>query len=465
MELSNTTHRKKFSLSIQKMKKLGALVSCFFISMPSFAQTDFNTQKITFYRDAAQITQKGVLRFENKVCRTSLGLDPILESVDFKGKGAEEISYFKFFEDSVSQKVPAGSWIDLLKANPGREVIIVYQIGTEYDELSGVVRSFNEESGLVQLRSGSGTDFFLPSDQIRQVLLPSGGNARLVKKVPISMVELGIGSDVPFVPVEMNCLHKGMSWEPVCKLHIVSGSEVAFRVSALIQNEIEDFEDIEIDLVGGFVLDGKRVGGSAVSLGRYDLVKGERMVLKLKEEQAKYQRSWTCDIPWKGILTGKSPKRFPANYYLDINVPAGQDGSCTDYIVLDESGRQLGNLDISIPDEQGRSSFFVGDDRQLNVSVLESVVKQSSKLTKTSQGNFYEASIECRISITNNRKEMTDLQLSREFQGSVGEELPEGMELNTNAAGRKVANWDLRIRPNGKKEIVFTYDALIPAID
>lgn len=428
-----------------------------FIWTGANAQNDLTTQKIIIYKDLAQVSQKGILRFDKSRSDVEINLTPIPESVEFRGTGEFRIAWYKFREDSAIVKVKASNWKEVILANKGRNVIVVYQIGAEFDEIEGTVTSVNETQGFVVLSSTRGNDFILPIDQVRQVIVGDAGKLEVEKKVPRQSVSLGIREDVPFVPVEMTCLHEGLKWDPVCRIKLQNTRDALVQSSAQIRNDAFDLDGVEVELSPGYALSPGESSGNPTQLGKLSIKKGEIIMVNLDDNTVEYEDLRQAALPWHGI---ESAANAPAERILSFKMPTISGLSCGTVTVLDAANRHLANMDMSGASPGSIVQVVVEKDRDFGITCNESI-KKEGKTTKIGGKEYRKAEVEGHIFVTNAKKGFAEVLIKREIEGNIID-IGKGTTTDGESLNRKWIMWKQTVGGGEKKEIVYRYEALIP---
>lgn len=175
------------------------------------AQSTFGPYKITLFEDAALIASKGIVHFTNQRADLPITMEMIPSSIDLvSGTTETKLAYFRIREDSVPSKSSVGNWGEVLQANMGKRITIVYDAGMEVDEVTGEANVVNTDSGMLLLHGSDESQYFIPFAEIKQIIVLGQANFQSPVKIPHTVLELGIDKDMPFVPMEMYSLHKGV---------------------------------------------------------------------------------------------------------------------------------------------------------------------------------------------------------------------------------------------------------------
>lgn len=425
------------------------------------AQNSLNPYKITLYRDAAQITQKGILRFFKKQARVPFDLNPIEETISFTATGEFRITWYKFTYDTLETEVNASNWAEILEANQGRTLSILFEIGTEYDELTGTVTMINAEQGMILLRNRAGADYFIPMGQIRQVIVDSMGAYKLKRKTTRRMVEIGINNDVPFVPIELNCLHEGLSWEPQCRIRILDQQQAVIRMSAVIKNSIQDFDDILLELSTDFLNLKGQARSEMINAGKINLKKNEDIVFNVKDTPLEFQSEFNSAIPWEGTPKNAEPRSYPVENTLRFKIPVtSQNLACGLLAVNDQENRHIANLDLSDLGEKGRVKLELGTEEGVDVSLTEVEKKRFAKPVKLDNKLFIKVAYDAKVMVRSELKDPVKIRVKRTLSGDL---IEAGTGKTANGQNNtKTITWTVSVNPGEPKELDYRYYAYLP---
>jgi hypothetical protein len=425
--------------------------------------TSFSPFKITLFEDAAQIASKGIVNFAGQKADIPLSLDLVTESIDLVSGAPEvKVKYFKIRQDSVPGNQSVGNWAEVMQANTGKRLTIVYSAGMELDEVTGEVLVVNTDQGMLLLRGGADSEYFIPLAEIKQVIVQGQGNFKSAVKVPKTVLEIGIDKDQPFVPMQMYSLHKGVSWTPVGRIRIISTEKALLQLTAVIQNDLVDLSEIDLELSASHILRDGHQNGESLEVGKLTLRKGERLSMTLLEAEMEYAAAYLCEIPWSERVSDGRLHRFPVENIIRFNATSMPGLPCESYHVIDENNRQLAQIGIT----QGHTKqmeLHMGEEKLVHVNVLETEVKRSSKVEKIGELTFQRVSIEGKITCFNAGTKFIQIQVDRELKGQVVESDKAKVDDMPDEPGLKKMSWRLSLDKGAKKEVLYKYDAFVPA--
>ncbi len=447
------TRFRSFSLSLLLM--LGA-------ADLSAQSTSFSPFKITLFEDAAQIASKGIVNFTAQKADIPMAMTLATESINLvSGAPDVKLRYFKVRIDSVPGSQNVGSWAEVLQANMGKRLTIVYSAGMELDEVTGEARVINMEKGMLLLHGGEDSEYFIPFAEIKQVIVQGQGNFKSAIKVPSTVLEIGIDKDQPFVPMQMYSLHKGVHWTLVGRIHLISPEKAALQLTAVIQNDLVDLNDIDLELSPSEILSDGHQNGEVLEAGKLSLRKGERLTMSLLETEMECSAAFQCDIPWGDRLSDGRLHRFPVENIIRFNATSMPGITCKSYHVIDENNRQLAQIGVT----QGSTKqmeLHMGEEKLVHVNVLETEVKRSSKVETIGEMTFRRVSIEGKITCFNAGTKFIQIQVGREVKGEVVESDKAKIDEISDEPGLKKMIWRLSLDKGAKREVVYKYDAFIP---
>jgi hypothetical protein len=424
--------------------------------------TSFSPFKITLFEDAAQIASKGIVNFEGQ--KADIPLNPILMNgaMDMvSGSTDIKVRYFKVRQDSVVGSESVGSWAEVLQANMGKRLTIVYTAGMELDEVTGEARVVNMEKGMLLLHGGEDSEYFIPFGEIKQVIVQGQGNFSKPTKVPKAVLEIGIDKDQPFVPMQLYSLTTSVRWTPIGRIRILGSDKALLQLSAVIQNDLMDLSDIDLELSASKILSTGHQNGENLEVGKLNLRQGERLSMTLLETEMPYSAAYQCEIPWSERVSDGRLHRFPVENIIRFDAMAMPGLAVDSYHVIDENNRQLAQIGVT----QGSTKQMelrMGEEKLVHVNVLEREVKKSSKVEKIGELSYQRVSIEGKITCLNAGTKFSQIQVSREMQGEVIEPDKAKVEDVVDEPGLKTMTWRLSLDKGAKREINYKYDAFIP---
>ncbi len=432
----------------------------------SMAQsTSFSPFKITLFEDAAQIASKGIVNFTGQKADIPMNMALVPEAIDLVS-GAPEVKlrYFKIRQDSVPGNQSVGSWAEVLQANMGKRLTIVYSAGMELDEVTGEAHVVNTEKGMLLLRGGEDSEYFIPLAEIKQVIVQGQGNFKSAVKVPTTVLEIGIDKDQPFVPIQMYSLHKGVLWTPVGRIRIISSEKALLQLTAVIQNDLLDLYDIDLELSASKILSDGHQNGENIEVGKLNLRKGERLSMSLLDKEMEYNAAYECEIPWGDRVSDGRLHRFPVENIIRFDAMSMPGLTCDSYHVIDENNRQLAQI-AATQGSTKQMELRMGEEKLVHVNVLETEVKRSSKVETIGEMTFRRVSIEGKISCFNAGTKFIQIQVGREVKGEIVESDKAKVEDFPDEPGLKKMLWRLSMDKGAKREIVYKYDAFVPVTE
>ena len=435
------------------------------------AQNSLYPYKLSLYRDAGRISYKGVISFSQQRADIPLehALDPSL--IDLAVSPPAHVRWYKTRVDSVARRATVGNWADVLRANISRPVSILYEIGGEGDEVEGDVRFVDEASGLVLLHAANNSEYYIPIDQIRQVIYGNISEYKLDKRMPVTVLEVGLDTDVASAPMEVfSVVQERLSWTPVCRVRILGSNKARVQVQAAIQNDFANFADVELELNPRELM-GNHSGAAestAIAGGKLSIAKGERLVINLRDTELEYEATYRSQLPWKGLQADAKLRTASVDNALRLTLPSNFEVISDNYTVLDEHNRFVANLQGSTLEPDGKVSLALGPADDIKVSLIELEVGKESKPVKVGDLNYDRISVEGRIVVQNFGQKFVTLNLSRDVVGEITDAAKgqASNSLNADAYGplapyAKTLTWKQALDKGQKKEIIFKYDALV----
>lgn len=189
----------------------------------------------------AKVPDSGILLVENPP-KASLGTLWIF------GEDAEVISVvmteeIKREEDSV----PAGSIVEVLKANKGKVMEIIYYLGQETKSVKGFLKQFDGEIAYVE---SGGAQLFIPLNSIQTV--GGSGLSSMRTKVFEKVVPALRIKAKPGAMVNIMGLQAGIGWTAAYSLDMSDPRRLSITAKATIVNDLGDLDGVGPRLVTGY---------------------------------------------------------------------------------------------------------------------------------------------------------------------------------------------------------------------
>lgn len=434
-----------------------------FVVFNGYGQSSLIPYKITVFEDAAQIGWKGIVRFHQQRAEVPLSLDVNAAGMDLiPGTGDVRISSFRVRQDTVMSQSMVMDWSDVLRANISRTVTILYVIGNEYDEVSGTVRLVNDEGGMLLLHGNDGSEYFIPLDQIKQVIVQSISDYKVDRKTVQDVLEINLDKDVPFVPMEMFSVDAGIQWTPVCRIRILGSDKARLQMVAHIQNKSSTLKDVEVELAAGKLMTEGQLDAQVTDAGKMSMQPGDEVVVNYRETELAYESVYRSFIPWDIDQADGDMHNFTVDHTLQFELAGSKDQVCKTYTVIDENNRNVANLAFTPSVEKGKVALNLGPEKQMRVSVVEKQKVSGRKPEKVGDRLYDRVSVEGKIVCYNVGRKFMQLNLDREIFGEVVESGKARVQKSPQGEGKKVMRWRLSLDKGQKKEVVYRYDALVP---
>ena len=446
------------------MKSTVTLWGLLFVPIFFFAQQGGSVlapYKITIFQDAVQVGQKGIVRFHQQKAEVPMELAVDPATVDLVANSEFDVDWYRFRMDSVMEKGDVRSWTDVLKANISRRVTIVYEIGSDYDEVRGDIRWVNEEDELMLLRGDDDSEYFIPLDQVKQVIIETFSDYQIKQKVARPMLEIKLTNDAPFVPLEMFSLHKGISWDPVCRIRIVSSDKAVLEMNAMVENQLHDFKEIDVEISPGSIMEEGQMSGDVQELGKVALKKGDKILVNFRKVDLKYEATYQAYAPWVGLTTN-TRRDYPVKSLMSFTVPVSSSFSCDRHTVLDENNRNIANIGFSEAGSDGKVVLDLGAESGIKVNCVETEKKRSSKPIKMADGSYTKVSVEGKLIVYNVTTKFAKMDLIREVKGDVTGNAGGKVEPVGDSKDLKTISWEVNVDAGGKQEIRYKFDTYIP---
>lgn len=195
-----------------------------------------------------------------------------------KGNSVSEVVAYK---EMVTEETEAISQAELLAANVGRPVILTHIVGGTTRTLRGVLLSVPadrkpDEPGtievamhsayrpypsaprlaeLVLLRvstNGQSTIVSVNKNAIQEIELPGDATTKTKRAKEVSRARIRVAGNPPAAELTMASLQKGILWSPSYRVDIVNEQKAGLTLEAVLANDAEDLEDVEVSFVVGY---------------------------------------------------------------------------------------------------------------------------------------------------------------------------------------------------------------------
>lgn len=435
------------------------LASCIQLS----AQTAINPYRVTIFQDAAQIGSKGIVKFDQQHATIPLQYPVNAETVYLvSGDSETKIKNFKVKLEPVTESKVAENCAEILKANQGKVLTVVIDAGPEVDELTGVTNILGDNGEMLALKSSGDKEFFIPIDQVKQVIISGRGKTVFEQKQVKQSLEIGLEKDAPFVPIEMFSFHHNVSWIPVCRIRILGADKARLQLTALITNDFADLGEVDVELSTSNILLQGEQNGELINAGKLSLNKGEKTSINLRDQVLEYTTAFQSRIAWTGPLTNGNNNKFPVDNLLRFKVPSLPGFACEYYAIIDEENRQVANVLLNQTGANGPLELNLGREKLVHVNVLENEIKRSKKAVMVGEIEFDKISIEGKILCYNLGQKHVQLQVQRDIKGDVIENEKAKLATDPDDPSLKSIHWRVSLDKGKKKEITYKYDTYVP---
>lgn len=175
------------------------------------------------------------------------------------------------FNNQERRPANAVSFGELLAANVGKEVTIVYAPTSEAQTIRGTVIAFPKHaseapsapgsfvrnpppdtSQIVLLKTSDGQTLALDKTFIRQVTLPGGSAFDLYRDVDIPRAKIQVSGGEKKAEIALSYIEKGINWSPGYLVDISDPKEASITLEAVLASDAEDLENTDVYFVVGF---------------------------------------------------------------------------------------------------------------------------------------------------------------------------------------------------------------------
>lgn len=443
----------KFTGTRKSIALLGLLLAPVFFWAQSNSLTPY---KITIFQDAVQVSQKGIIRFHQQKAEVPLKYEMDPEKVNLVANGEFEVAWVRFRMDSVLRMQPVENWADVLKANISRSLSVVYEIAGEFDEIDGNVRWVDEEKGLLLMHGSDGAEYFLPLGQIRQVIVDTFSDYQIKKRTGDQVLEIKLDNDAPFVPVELFSLHQGISWDPVCRIRVISSDKAYLEQDALLDNQLFNLPPVAVEVSTGSIMAEGQLSGEIMELGELSLEKGDEILVNFRKTELTYESTYQSRIPWESTSLG-SRNDFSAKSLMRFELPTTSSFPCDQYAVIDENNRNIANISIADAQGTGPIELDLGTEKGIKVSCVDVEKKRGKKPIKVGDKQFIELGADGKVIVLNLSSKYIQIDVTREIKGNIT--ATGGGKVSTDpSTGFKQVTWRIKVDPGQKKEVKYKFE-------
>lgn len=442
------------------------LTGCILLALAALlpAQNTLNPTELVIFKDGAQIRQRGIVRFIEKMSRIDPQYNLIPESIEITHSKEFEISYVKFMMDTVDQMKQVSNWRDVITANRKATISVVYEIGQEFDEVEGEIRMIDEVAGIFVLRTAKNSDVFIPFEQVRQVITDTAASYAVAEKILKPSLEVKMTEEMPFAPIEISGLMSGFTWEASCKFRLVDDKSSNYEMTALVSNDAGDFEDVEVKLSGNSILDdpdSQQQNAEVFSAGKVTFKKGERMILNLVSTAHEYQQVHDCNINWEGVGPSQRSDPIPVIRSLKLTNAASPSVACQELAVYDEKNQLLSIGGIDVPGADLKT-IPLGSEPRIKVYYQEIEKKRFPKPVKVGEKMYNKIEISGKITVVNQKPGVASLRLKRELFGEMTDIGKSRWEQSKTNPLVHELSWIANLKSAQSKTFEYEYQAMTP---
>ena len=443
------------------MRKLLFVVMLLGLGLAAFAQNNLTPSKLLIYKDAAQITRKGLLPFKDLKTRFALDPKPATEILSFSPSPDYNILYYKYIRDSVEQVDFVRDWRDVLQANNNKEVTLVYEIAEDYDEVSGEIRLLDEKNDLVMLRTSSDADFFIPIDQIRQVMVDTLAAQFIQKKHSAELVEVYVDKMINYIPIEVSYLTYGFSWRPVYRCRLGDDGIGKMKILAILENEGAPLVDTEVELSRLKINEKSRdislKKGGVFRVGKLNLKVGEKAFLNLDEQHFKFTEILECNVPPSSFKAEK--QEYPVRHSLQFDPPLQSVAGSGAINIENKDGLILYVSELTDTGEV-LSGLKMQDQSDVIVRNIEIPNEKEAKKEKRDGKDYWRYPVAGSLTVVNDGETPVTIKLTKETFGTkpVHDKRSRLKKLEDDGY---LLTWTYELKGKSKKEFKYNYETWV----
>ena len=430
-------------------RRLVLVISFLFIINQTAAQ-HVKVDQLTVFPDACQAYLSGNLLLKNRAGKIPLLLAPHLESVRVKPSPEYKLEYQYLTMDTIQQSTQAMDWRDMVEANRRKTVTVIYETGSELDEISGRVVIPGMGQDFFIIRANTGGDFVITYEQIRQLFIEPGASYRFSKATATPMLELKINEALPVIPIELNYTGEGVIWKPLYEIWMSESGTGKMKVMAKVENRGGKLEGVLLKLAKS-PLNKKDFeapdGSHLVNIGRTSLPANSSLNVLVEEKQVEYSQVYKLDISNDGQTSLFRVLEFGENSF---SAGAGR------LSILDQEGNAYRSFLIS-SEEAARGAFPLEADDGVTWQYDELQETPGKEKVKVGGATFYNQWVDGKITIVNKKGLPVTVRLSKSVKAEEVEYAGQQQE-----AGNTIQIlWEGELKPKESRSISFRYRILV----
>lgn len=428
----------------------------------SHAQYNLTPSKLLIYQDGAQITRKGVLPFKDLKSRFRLDPQPSSEVLSFAPSEKYNILYYKYIRDSLEAVDFVRDWRDVLRANENKEVIVVFEIAEDFDEIEGRIKLMDEQNDLVMIRTPRQSDYFIPISQIRQVLVDTLAAQFIRRREAAELVEVYVDEPLPYIDVEVSYLTTGFAWHPAYRVQLSEGGAGKMKTLAILENEGADLIDTEVELsllkLDEATREIRLDKGGVFRVGKLNLEVGDKAMLSLGEQRFTYVDRYSSRIP--DLAEVGNGQKFPVDHFL-LFEPALMPKAGTGALTIENEEGLILFVD-QLSDSSGELSRLpMRKISGVEVTATEKPGEGGREKITIDGKNYWATPMEGEIKVRNTSTKNLLLEVDKEVKGDkpVHGQRSKLREMGVNSYE---IMWEVPLKPGAKSTLLYQYKRLEP---
>lgn len=221
--------------------KTSFFVLCILAAMAATAQTTVPTQLNVFKNGTYFIMREGNASISNYEASVMVPPAPLLSTYWLSTTKDVKIEQIRFINDTLKHKRNFYSNNELLKANIGKKLKLVYMYDEKnVREISGTLLDFNSMASTIKIKSADNRTTFVPYAYVKEISFDENP----IEKAEVdSVVRRGFvtfSKQSGTVPVRVSYMQSGIQWTPCYNIKILNDKEVQLELKATVENNMED---------------------------------------------------------------------------------------------------------------------------------------------------------------------------------------------------------------------------------
>jgi hypothetical protein len=332
---------------INRLLQAVNLLICFTLPATlALGQQEMRTTELNVFKNGTYfVVKEGNLPIDNSVAKLELPPSPLLGTFWLTSAKEVSINRLVFITDTLKKNRPARNMTDLLKSNKGKKGKVVYRLDEKYTgEVAGTLQDYFSTSGLVKIKSIDGRTVYLPSSDIRQVIIDENPSETISGDSTAYMARIEFNRSPKDARLKLVYMQAGVQWFPSYNIKVLNDKELQLELRALVENFAEVVKDAQLTLT---------VGDPNYKFGR-----------NIEQFATPYLTSIGTGMAFNPFAAYQWQNTYNAAPAMQESLAKGDQAVYNDYQVYETAGEKTGDLfmydlgKVTIP-KNSKASFQV----------------------------------------------------------------------------------------------------------